>query len=150
MNLHCYFAKIVVQMDKNGAKLTHPSTNIRLPNNVSKNWLHETAIKLTVYIAPQNTETSPVFKGKPAERLIQIAREATACISVRTGTASLDSEAKPAPNDTTRALNLLSPEDTAHSLNQIDRSQPVGFCCKCRQKWVMDYKKFGKNCGKRR
>ncbi|MGY1878934.1 hypothetical protein [Pseudomonas reactans] len=69
-------------MDKNGAKLTHPSTNIRLPNIVSKNCLHETAISLTVYIAPQNTETSPVFKGKPAERLIQIAREATARVSV--------------------------------------------------------------------
>ncbi|MEB2645079.1 hypothetical protein EJ576_05455 [Pseudomonas sp. C 49-2] len=114
MNLRCYFAKIAVRVDKNGAKLTYPSINIRLPNMVSKNYLHQTAINLTVYIAQQNTETSPVFKGKPAERLIRIPREATARVSVRTGTASLDSEAKPAPHDSPRALNLLSPEDTAH------------------------------------
>jgi len=114
MNLRCYFAKIAVRVDNNGAKLTYPSINIRLPNMVSKNYLHQTAINLTVYIAQQNTETSPVFKGKPAERLIRITREATARVSVRTGGASLDSEAKPAPHDSTKALNLLSQEDTAH------------------------------------
>jgi hypothetical protein len=82
MNLHHYFAKKVGRVDKNGTKLTYASTDFQLPYIVSEICLQGTAIKLTVYIAAQNTETSPVFKGKPAERSIQMAHKATARVSL--------------------------------------------------------------------
>ncbi|BDB17105.1 hypothetical protein cym2001_04700 [Pseudomonas sp. CYM-20-01] len=82
MYLHRYFTKNLGRLDKNDTKLTYASTDIQLPYIVSKICLHETAIKLTVYIAAQNTETAPVFKGKPAERSIQMTHTATADVSL--------------------------------------------------------------------
>ncbi len=68
MHLHQFARNFAGRPVKSGTKLTHPSTNIRLHRTVSKICLHDFAIKLTVHIARQNTQTLAGFKAKPARR----------------------------------------------------------------------------------